>query len=157
MENYLNILKDSLGQKTVILDEILMLDEEQEKLLKQEKLDLEAFDGIVDQKDTLAEKLTRLDDGFETLYDRIKDQLQDNKETYRSQIAAVQKLITEVTEKTVSIQTKEARNKELLAKQISGLRQELNQNRRSSKAAYDYYLNMNNAGMARPQFMDQKN
>ncbi len=157
MENYLSVLEDSLSQKVLVLNDILALDEEQEKLLKQERLDLEAFDELVDRKDALAEKLTRLDDGFETLYGRVQKQLQDNREAYRSQIAAMQKLIAEITEKTVSVQTKETRNKEMLARQLSGLRQELNQNRRSSKAAYDYYKNMSNAGAAMPQFMDQKN
>lgn len=156
MENYLRVLEDSLSQKVLVLDEILALDEEQEKLLKQEKLDLEAFDKLADRKGELAEKLKRLDDGFETLYGRIKNQLQDNKDAYRTQIAAMQKLIAEITEKTVSIQTKEKRGKEQLSKQLAGLRQELGKNRRSSKAAYDYYKSMSNTGVVMPQFMDQK-
>lgn len=157
MENYLSVLENSLSQKIQVLDEILALDVEQEKLLKQEKLDLEVFDELVDRKDLLAEKLERLDDGFETLYARVRDQLQDNKETYRSQIAAMQKLIEQVTEKTVAIQARETRNKELLSKQLSELHQGLSQNRRSSKAAYDYYKNMSSVGMVKSQFMDQKN
>ncbi len=157
MENYLNVLEDSLRQKATALDEVLALDEQQEILLKQEKLDLEAFDSLVDQKDALAEKLSRLDDGFETLYGRVKSQLQENKDAYRTQIAAMQKLISRITEKTVSVQAREARNKELLTRQLDGMRQELGQNRRSSKAAYDYYVNMSNSGAMMPQFMDQKN
>lgn len=156
MENYLSVLEDSLGRKAVVLDDIMALSEEQEKLLKQEKLDLEAFDELIDKKDALAEELTRLDDGFEALYDRIKNQLQDNKEAYRAQITAMQKLIAKITEKTVSIQAKEERNKELLSKQLATLRQDMKQNRRTSKAAYDYYMNMGNAGAAMSQFMDQK-
>lgn len=156
MENYLGVLEDSLGRKAVVLDDIMALSEEQEKLLKQEKLDLEAFDELIDKKDALAEELTRLDDGFETLYSRIKSQLQDNKEAYRTQITAMQKLIAEITEKTVSIQAKEERNKELLSKQLATLRQDMKQNRLTSKAAYDYYMNMGNAGAAMSQFMDQK-
>lgn len=156
MENYLSVLEDSLGRKVVVLDNVMALSEEQEKLLKQEKLDLEVFDELVDKKDALAEELTRLDDGFESLYDRIKNQLQDNKDTYRTQIATLQKLIAEITEKTVSIQAKEERNKELLSKQLAELRQDLNQNRRTSKAAYDYYKNMSNTGAVMSQFMDQK-
>lgn len=157
MENYLSVLENSLSQKVQVLDEILALDVEQEKLLKQEKLDLEAFDELVDQKDALAEKLSRLDDGFEALYARVRDQLQDNREAYRSQIAAMQELIEQVTEKTVSIQAKEARNKEMLSRQLAELQQGLGQNRRSSKAAYDYYRSMSNSGMMKSQFMDQKN
>lgn len=156
MENYLSVLEDSLRRKVVVLDDIIALSVEQEKLLKQEKLDLEAFDELIDKKDELSEELTRLDDGFESLYGRIKNQLQNGKDAYRTQIAAMQKLITEITEKTVSVQAKEERNKELLSNQLAELRQDLNQNRRTSKAAYDYYKNMSNAGAMMSQFMDQK-
>lgn len=156
MENYLEILEDSLRQKIAVLDEILALDEKQEQLLKQEKLPLESFDKLVDEKDVLAEKLTKLDDGFETLYTRVKNQLQDHKEAYRDRIAAMQKLIAEITEKTVSIQAKEERNKNLLTTQLAGLRQDLNRNRRNSRAAYDYYKNMSNTNAVRAQFLDQK-
>lgn len=156
MENYLEILEDSLRQKIAVLDEILALDEKQEQLLKQEKLPLESFDKLVDEKDVLAEKLTKLDDGFETLYARVKNQLQDHKEAYRDRIAAMQKLIAEITEKTVSIQAKEERNKNLLTTQLAGLRQDLNRNRRNSRAAYDYYKNMSNTNAVRAQFLDQK-
>lgn len=156
MENYLEILEDSLRQKVTVLDEILALDEEQEKLLKQEKFPLESFDELVDKKDALAEKLTKLDDGFETLYARVKSQLQDHKETYRDRIAAMQKLIAQITEKTVSIQAKEERNKKLLTAQLEELRQDLNQNRRNSRAAYDYYKSMSNTNAVRAQFLDQK-
>lgn len=157
MENYLSVLENSLDQKGQVLDEILTLDVEQEKLLKQERLDLEAFDELVDQKDVLADKLTRLDDGFETLYTRVRGLLQDNKEAYRPQIAALKKLISEITEKTVTIQAKEARNKEMLSRHLEELQQGLGQNRRSSKAAYDYYKNMSSVGLVKSQFMDQKN
>lgn len=156
MENYLEILEDSLRQKIAVLDEILDLDEKQEQLLKQEKLPLESFDKLVDEKDVLAEKLTKLDDGFETLYARVKNQLQDHKEAYRDRIVAMQKLIAEITEKTVSIQAKEERNKNLLTTQLAGLRQDLNRNRRNSRAAYDYYKNMSNTNAVRAQFLDQK-
>ena len=156
MDNYLEILEDSLKQKSVILDKIMEYNGKQEALLKQEKMSLEDFDFYMDQKDELIEQLNRLDDGFETLYERIRQQLQENKDAHKEQIGRLQKLITQVTEKSVSIQAQEARNKKLVEEYLSRERQQLGQDRQTSKAAYDYYKSMSNTNVLPPQFMDQK-
>lgn len=156
MDNYLEILEDSLKQKSVILDKITEYNGKQEALLKQEKMSLEDFDFYMEQKDELIEQLGRLDDGFETLYERIRQQLQDNKDAHKEQIGRLQRLITQVTEKSVSIQAQEARNKKLVEEYLTREKQQLGQERQTSKAAYDYYKSMSNSGAVMPQFMDQK-
>lgn len=156
MDNYLEILEDSLKQKSVILDKIMEYNGKQEALLKQEKMSLEDFDFYMDQKDELIEQLNRLDDGFETLYERIRQQLQENKDAHKEQIGRLQRLITQVTEKSVSIQAQETRNKKLVEEYLARERQQLGQDRQTSKAAYDYYKSMSNTGAVMPQFMDQK-
>lgn len=156
MENYLKVLEDSLRQKSEILDKIAEYSDRQGTLLKQDKLDLEEFDAYVDRKDELIQKLAKLDEGFEVLYDRIKEQLQGNKEKHANQIAVLQKLISQVTEKSVSIQTQENRNKAMLETHFKNMRQGMRQGVRNSKAAYDYYKSMSSAGSVLPQYMDQK-
>ncbi|MCH5275119.1 MAG: flagellar protein FliT [Lachnospiraceae bacterium] len=156
MDNYLEILEDSLKQKSVILDKITEYNGKQEALLKQEKMSLEDFDFYMEQKDELIEQLGRLDDGFETLYERIRQQLQENKDAHKEQIGRLQRLITQVTEKSVSIQAQETRNKKLVEEYLAREKQQLGQDRQTSKAAYDYYKSMSNAGAVMPQFMDQK-
>lgn len=156
MDNYLEILEDSLKQKSVILDKIMEYNGKQEALLKQEKMSLEDFDFYMDQKDELIEQLNRLDDGFETLYERIRQQLQENKDAHKEQIGRLQRLITQVTEKSVSIQAQEARNKKLVEEYLTREKQQLGQDRQTSKAAYDYYKSMSHTGAVMPQFMDQK-
>lgn len=153
----MSLLEDSLRKKVIVLNDIMALSEEQENLLKQEKMDSEVIDELIDRKDVLVEELTRLDDGFESLYDRIQKQLQDNKEAYRTQIAAMQKLITEITEKTVSIQAQEQRNKKLVEQYFAKERDYLRQERINSKAVYDYYRRMSGGEYTAPQFMDSKN
>lgn len=156
IENYLVILEDSLKQKIAILDEITEWNTEQEALLKQEELPLEEFDNCVDRKDTLIQKLGELDEGFDSLYEKIREQLLANKESYKTQIARIQQLISEVTEKSVSIQAQEARNKKAVEDHFAKERQQLREGRQNSKAAYDYYKNMSNTNVVPPQFMDQK-
>lgn len=156
MENYLNILEDSLKQKVVVLDEIVKCNGVQEELLKQEKLSLEEFDACVDQKDVLIQKLNKLDEGFELLYERIKEQLLANNAAYAEQIRRLQQLITQVTERGVSIQAQEARNKRMVESYFAKEKNAIRSGRQASKAAYDYYKNMNNANQVPPQFLDQK-
>ena len=81
--NYLEILEESLRKKSAVLDEIMKYNDAQEQLLKEKNFSLEELDANMDQKDILIQKLTELDEGFETLYGRIRDQLAENKEAYR--------------------------------------------------------------------------
>ena len=119
IENYLVILEDSLKQKKTILEEIAGYNVMQEVLLKQENMSLEKFDEYVDKKDTLIQKIVSLDEGFDSLYEKVREQLISNKDSYKEQIARIQQLITEVTEKGVKIQTQEARNRDLLTAYFS--------------------------------------
>lgn len=156
MENYLDILEESLKQKDEILQKIADYSNQQEVLLKQDNLPMEEFDALVDQKDILVKQLEKIDEGFETVYTRIKDQITGNKEMYKAQIARLQHLISVVTERSVSIQAQEQRNKVMVEQYFSKTRKEMRQGKRSSKAALDYYRNMNNTNVTSPQFLDQK-
>ena len=114
IDNYLGILEDSLHKKLAVLEEITAYNKQQEELLKKDTVSMEELDANMEQKDALIQKLTELDEGFETLYERIREQLLTNKDAYKDQIRRIQGLISEVTEKGVSIKAQEARNKKLV-------------------------------------------
>lgn len=156
MDNYLSVLEDSLKKKLQILDELTDYTMQQQELLKVEELDYEAFDRLVDQKDPLIQRIMELDQGFETVYDRIKEQLLDNKEQYAAQIRALQSLIGELTDKSVKLQTMEQRNKSAVEQQFRKSREKIRQGRQNKQAALNYYKNMNNANYVPPQFLDDK-
>lgn len=156
MDNYLSVLEDSLKKKLQILDELTDYTMQQQELLKAEELDYEAFDRLVDQKDPLIQKIMELDQGFETVYDRIKEQLLGNKEQYAAQIRALQSLIGELTDKSVKLQTMEQRNKSAVEQQFRKSREKIRQGRQNKQAALNYYKNMNNANYVPPQFLDDK-
>ena len=156
MDNYLSVLEDSLKKKLQILDELTDYTMQQQELLKVEELDYEAFDRLVDQKDPLIQKIMELDQGFETVYDRIKEQLLDNKEQYAAQIRTLQTLIGELTDKSVKLQTMEQRNKTAIEQQFRKSREKIRQGRQNKQAALNYYKNMNNANYVPPQFLDDK-
>lgn len=156
MDNYLSVLEDSLKKKLQILDELTDYTTQQQELLKVEELDYEAFDRLVDQKEPLIQRIMELDQGFETVYDRIKEQLLGNKEQYAAQIKALQSLIGELTDKSVKLQTMEQRNKSAVEQQFRKSREKIRKGRRNKQAALNYYKNMNNANYVPPQFLDDK-
>ena len=156
MENYLSVLEDSLKKKLQILDELTTYTMEQQELLKAEELDYEAFDQLVEKKDPLVQMIMELDQGFETVYDRIKEQLIGHKERYVVQIRTLQDLISELTDKSVKLQAMEQRNKTAVEQQFRKSREKIRQGRQNKQAALNYYKNMNNSNYVPPQFLDDK-
>lgn len=154
--NYLKILEESLEKKLQVMDEIQKYSLLQQEVFQPQNADLEKFDEYVDKKDELLEELTALDNGFETLYREVSGELQDNREKYAEQIGRLQKLVTKVTEASVAIQAQEARNKKLVENYFRRERSGLAQNRKSSKAAYDYYRSMSGSGAETSQLYDNK-
>lgn len=119
------ILVESLEKKSRILDEIIKENEAQEALFKQGELDLEALDVSADRMGELAEKLELLDEGFEAVYDRIRDELIENKSIYRGEIRRMQELIGEITGKVAGINAARMRNKLQAEKQFKKSRQQI--------------------------------
>lgn len=154
--NYLSILQDSLIKKLEVLKHIKEVNEAQSEILRKEPVDMEIFDQCVDEKDLYIKELSELDEGFETLYDKIKEELIGNKQKYAQQIQMLQELIGEITSQSVSIQAQEERNKTLVESFFKTERQNLGQVRRNSRAAYGYYQNMSMQGVPRSHFLDKK-
>lgn len=156
IQNYLQILEESLNKKIEVLDKISQQNAMQESLLQAENFSFEQFDATVDIKAGLIEDLIKLDEGFENLYHNIKDELTGKRDQYASTIKKLQELIALVTEKSVSIQVQETRNKNLVETVLVREKRNIRKNKNNAKVAYDYYKNMNNGNVATPQFMDQK-
>lgn len=155
IESYLNIMNDSLQKKKDLLDKIIVTCEEQEQLLRQEQFSFSEFDALMTEKEKQAAELSRLDDGFEALYEKVKEQLQNGKDQYRTQILSMQALIKEITEKSNHIQTLEERNKQGMEIHLRKERGKLQQNRQASAAAYNYYKSANSG--ERHSILDKKN
>lgn len=150
------VLVQSLEKKSRVLDEIIKENEAQEILFKQETLDMEALDASADRMGELAEKLELLDEGFEAVYDRIRQELIDNKPAYRAEIRRMQELIAEITEKVVSINAARMRNKLQAENQFKKSRQQIGRASSKMKVSQNYYNNMNRLNYVDPQFYDNK-
>lgn len=153
---YINILIESLQKKIRILDEIILVDQEQREGLEDPNLDPDDFDKIVEKKSDYIEQLDQLDSGFEELFARVRDELNENRETYKEQIHTMQDLIRKITDKSLMIQKQEAQNKELMQQKFAAVRSQAREVRKSQKIVNQYYKNMMKTNYIDPQFMDNK-
>lgn len=151
----LKILEDSLVKKKSILMRIEEENKNQENILKANPVSSADFEATIDKKTGLIAELNKLDQGFENLYDRIKEQLVTEQSAHRQQVAILKDLISEITDLSVAIQAQEARNKGLVEKFFSQNKQGIQADRIRAKSAYDYMNRMAGQEVA-PRFMDTK-
>ena len=154
----LDMLEESLVKKIEIMKKIEDENTRQKEILSDvENVDFEAFDKTLDVKGEYIDELDRLDEGFQSLFDRVKKEVGDNKEAYADQIKRMQELIHEITDLSASIEVAERRNKKLAEVYFSSEREKMAIGKRSSAAAFNYYTTMNNFKDIPPQFLDKKN
>lgn len=155
-KQYVTALEESLEKKIRVLDEIYRISQLQAGALAMQPVDFESFDRYVDDKDICIDKLNKLDEGFEIIYDRVAQELKENRPAYAQQITHMQELIAQITDKSMTIQALEERNKNAVGDALSKERKELGQGKRSLNAAMSYYQNMSGARTVPAQFMDKK-
>lgn len=144
-KKYLEIMIDSLNKKEKILDTIILKNEAQKECVSAREygdIEWERFDVLLEEKETLIERLNELDDGFEALYERVRDELNENKSQYSAEIKTMQELIKRITDKGVTIQTTEERNRQLIERVMTSAKKDIKHSRKSLKAASDYYKSM---------------
>ncbi len=154
--SYISIMMESLEKKRGILDRIIELNRQQKLLLQDPNLLPEDFEKNMDNKSGFVEQLNLLDDGFEELFERVRDNLSENKQQYAVEIKKMQALIKEITEKTNTIQTQEARNKEEADRKFADVRDQVKGVRNSQKVVHQYYQNMMRQKNYSAQVIDNK-
>ena len=155
-QSSIQVLVESLEKKSRLLDDIIRENDVQENIFKQEELDMDALDASTDRISSLAEALEKLDDGFEAVYDRTREELIANKAAYRSEIARMQKLIGEITDKVVRVNAGRMRNKMRADRQFQKSRDQIGKASSKMKVSRNYYNSMNNLHYVSPQFYDSK-
>lgn len=154
--NYIDIMIQSLEKKTAVLDQLIELNKQQKLYLQDPNLSPEDFEKNMDRKASLIDDLNQLDGGFDELFERVKDELNANRQAYAEQIKRMQGLIREITEKSNTIQTQEARNKEQTQRKFADVRKQVKGVRNSQKVVRQYYQNMVKQGGSEPRFLDNK-
>ena len=150
------VLLQSLEKKNQLLDQMIRQNGIQEEILKQEEFDMDAFDASIDQQSAYVEQLDQLDQGFESVYDRVREDLIENKERYRNEITRMKEQIQQITDKIVTLNAGNMRNKMFAENQFKTKRQEIGAGASKNRVARNYYNSMNNLNYVSPQFYDNK-
>ncbi len=156
-KEYIAVLVQSLEKKNEILDKIMAKNKEQKILFMDESSDPDRLEENMQEKSSLVDQLNELDEGFQQIYNRVKSVLQEDKESYKEGIRRMQKLITDITDKSATVQAQEQRNRDLAVKKFSSVKKGIRKARASNRVASQYYKSMANLNVIDSQFMDKKN
>lgn len=153
---YVKVLADSLQKKFTALESILNITKTQEELLQEENFDEECFLETIKSKQIYIDQITELDNGFEVVYNRVKQELDTGRMLYVDDIANMQKLITKITDLGIDIEALEKRNKVQMDKVLAEKKQQFREMRMNNSAASNYYRNMVNQQYSQSYFLDKK-
>ena len=153
---YISIMIQSLKKKSAVLDTIMELNIQQKEELENPALDPDDFDRTVEKKAEQIQQLELLDNGFQELYEKVREELQSNREAYRVDIACMQEYIRKLSDKSATIQAQEARNKDLMTQKFASVRKQVKEVRKSQKVVNQYYKSMMKANYMEAHFTDNK-
>ena len=121
---YIDALKRSLKKKVAILSEIDLQNRKQRELLEDEHGSADDFEETMNEKARLIEELDKLDEGFDEVFNKVKEELDKNRTLYKDDIAIMQEYIRIIMDKSTLVQTQERMNKELFEKKASSVKAE---------------------------------
>lgn len=161
IDNYLQVMIDSLKKKEKLLDRLIEKNNAQEACIKNkvyEDVDWDTFNMLVAEKEAAIDRIVVLDEGFEETYRLVKDEVESNREVYRNKIKELQEIIVRLTDKGTRIQTGEQRNRQNIDNIFLATRKEIKKQRTGLKAVSTYYNTMRNSVIraAEDSVLDQK-
>ncbi|HCJ76980.1 MAG TPA: flagellin biosynthesis protein FlgN [Roseburia sp.] len=154
--SYIEILKQSLTKKLELLDTIMALNVLQKDMLENPDLDPDELDENLNRKADLVEQLSKLDDGFGQIYDRVRTELMENRTAYTEDIAQMKRDITAIMDKSTAIQSQEKRNQVLMQQKFTSVKKQIKEVKKSRQAVNSYYRNMMKMGAPEAAFLDDK-
>lgn len=152
---YLKILDESLDKKLALLKEIEDLSLSQSVMIE-DGAAFEDIDANMDDKAVLIDRINKLDEGFQAMYDNIKENLEAQKEEYEDEIELIKKKISEVMSCSTQIQAIEARNKAAMELRFAKAHKDIRSRTVHASQVQDYYKVANRLNAITPQFMDKK-
>ena len=153
---YTQILIETLKKKKTALEHIKEITGRQTGLLTEEKLDLTAFDTLVDEKNVYINTIQELDEGFQMTFDRVREELKGNQAAFRQEIGQMQELIKAVMSLTMEVEAAEQRNKAAFEQSMSRTRNSIRERRVSSQSVTKYYQSAMGSPAPQSVYLDKK-
>jgi hypothetical protein len=153
---YMNILIDTLTKKITELDKIIQKTVLQEKYLSDSPFNMDCFMKTVAEKQIFIEKLNQLDNGFDKVYDHIKEDIKIKNPQNREKIVILQDLVKQIMEKNAKILSMEMSNKVKLEVYSINKKKEIKEFKVSRRTAAAYYKNMPDQHYGQSCFFNKK-
>lgn len=154
---YVEMMIASLDKKQELLKCIMEVNGRLEMLVSQPSMELEEFRILMDEKDAYVQQINGLNDGFQSVFDKIKGAINENRELYREQIRTMQQQIRAITDDTVKLEEAEAKLKLSIEGQFARMHREAQSAKKGMSVAQNYYKSMAGTHVIDSQFMDTKN
>ena len=156
--NYVQGMMENFQKEELILDEIIKKNEEQKTIIEVKEISFEDFEQNMEEKKVLLRKLGALDREFDSLYEKVKTEIDtaNGKIKYQTEIRQIQESVKRVAEKREIIQNQETYNKQLVDKLFQNEKTKIKTGKIGVKAATNYFKTMNQTGFVSPQFLDRK-
>lgn len=142
---YVDMMLDSLVKKEGILTSLLEYTRRQETLLKDEDLDMDDFQSLIDQKGLLVDQLNEMDEVFDAMFRRLEQELNENREQYKKKIQQMQEILPRLSELSVQIQALEQQNNGHFKKYVTEKKKVIRDFYVNSKTVSNYHQNLRNA------------
>jgi hypothetical protein len=132
-ETFLALLEASLKKKRDILIRLCELSKEQEMMITTNKVDDDRFGQIIEEKEIQIQQILKLDEGFEQIYQRVREEIAATPGRYKTEISGLKELISEVTNIGVELQVIERHNKSKMDFYFQSKRKDIKNVKLSSK------------------------
>lgn len=155
-KHYLAVLVDALEKKKDALQNILQITKEQAELAKADTYQEEAMEKTLNAKEVELSRVNTLDEGFQSVFDRVRSEVKRNQELYRDEIARLQELIRQCTELGNEIMVLEERNRNQFSILFAKSKKDYSVSRTKASIAQNYLRTMNNTKILDAYFVDKK-
>lgn len=157
---YLNILIENLTKKQTLLDNLLDKTIKQNECIakkNQDNANWSQFEILMIEKDSAIEKVDEIDSAFESIFARVKPELDSNKEEYTSYIKKLQGCITTLTDTGVKISSMEEKNRAEIERIMTAAKAGIGKARKNLRATSGYIASMYGSAMGTdPTKIDSK-
>lgn len=140
--SYIGMLLQTLQNQEATLQEVLQVTKEQSKIANGQTFDEEAFGDTLNRKEILIARLNGLDDGFASVYGRVRSVILQEKNAYKKEILKMQELIKSCTDLGVEIKVLEERNRDKLVQCFSEKQKQYGSQMNAATVASKYYRTM---------------
>lgn len=156
-KGYVQILVTTLEKQQQVLQQILAITENQREIANMEPFDEVAFDNTLNQKEMLISRLNELDDGFASVFGRVRQEITTNKELYGKELQRIQTLIRECTDIGNELRVLEQRNYDRLTQCFAGKQREYGVRQAVADVASKYHRTMYNLTGDSSRYFNKKN